>query len=180
MNESSELQESAHHEAAHAVVHFYFGHELESITIEPDGRGRCTLSDDWRREIDIARVQRLVENEFLLEQLISDAAGKVCEDRLRGTTEQNWRARRSGRDHERASATALRLSGGDEQAALHLLKWAECMSRAMVEQHWLKVEKLANAITKKQRFTGNGKFSRAEIRAVLLGSSGRNGSNGER
>ena len=180
MNESSELQASAHHEAAHAVVHFYFGHELESITIEPDGRGRCRLSDDWRREIDIARVQRLAVNEFLLEQLISDAAGKVCEDRLRGTTEQNWLVRRSGRDHERASATALRLSGGDEQAALHLLKWAECMSRTMIEQHWLKVEKLANAITEKQRFTGNGKFSRAEIRAVLLGSSGRNGSNGER
>jgi hypothetical protein len=66
---------------------------------------------------------------------------------------------------------------GVSEAAEHLLKWAECMARKMIERHWGKVQKLAAAVVEKQKFTGNGRFSGAEIRDVL-GGSGRNGNSG--
>jgi len=63
----------------------------------------------------------------------------------------------------------------DREAGELLVAWAERVASAMVERHWGKVERLAAAITEKQKFTGNGVFSGEEIRQVL-GGNGRNGS----
>jgi hypothetical protein len=52
------------------------------------------------------------------------------------------------------------------------------MADALIGEHWPKVQRLAAAVTEKQKFTGNGRFSGAEIRD-LLGGNGRNG-NSER
>jgi hypothetical protein len=62
----------------------------------------------------------------------------------------------------------------DAQAAELLVKWAERRADAIIEKHWPKVQRLAAAITEKQKFTGNGVFSHAEIKQVLRGD-GRNG-----
>jgi hypothetical protein len=51
------------------------------------------------------------------------------------------------------------------------------MADAMVERHWPKITRLAFAVTEKEKFTGNGRLSGAEIRDVL-GGQGRDGSGG--
>jgi hypothetical protein len=158
------------HEAGHAVVHWLFRHQLVKIVVEPSGGGWCRLADDQHRDGDTDSVVRAVVSQFLMQKLISDAAGKAVEDRRRGFVEQDWQSGRCGGDYERAVKTALHLSGGSDRiAAEHLVRWGECMARMIIERHWLKVERLAAAAVKKQKATGINEFYAAEILQVLSG-----------
>jgi len=64
-----------------------------------------------------------------------------------------------------------------DHIASRIVNANHCIMYAMVEKQWSKIQKLVAAITEKQRFTGNGVFSIAEIQQVF-GGNGRNGSGG--
>jgi hypothetical protein len=82
--------------------------------------------------------------------------------------DENWKA---SDDRRQALTCALQLSGGDDEAAALLVKWAERMADVMVEKHWSKVHKLAFALLEFGKLSGDQVHN-------LLGRNGRNGSNG--
>jgi hypothetical protein len=122
--------------------------------------------------MNISTIKRVLQNEFLFEELISHCAGKVSEDRLHGRKDQNWRARRASGDRELALRCALKLSDGDDEAAQLFVQWAERRAAVLVEKHWPKVQALAFALREKEKFTGNSRLNGAEIRAVLRSRNG--------
>jgi len=99
--------------------------------------------------------------------LISCCAGKSAVDHSCGyksASDENWRA---SDDYKDVFACALKLSGNDEQAAALLVEWAERRADVLVEKYWPHVQRLAFALREKEKFTGNGRLSGAEISNVL-------------
>jgi hypothetical protein len=155
-----ECGHAAMHEAGHAFLNWWFGHKIDHIAIGPnDGDSYCQLAQSW----EISERGEHLRRSVRFNRLIATCGGYVAG----GAAHDEWK---ESKDYHRAFERALQLSGGDEQAAASLVEWAHLLAQVMIENHLGKVQKLAAAVQEKQRFTGNGRFSGAEIRQVLGGN----------
>ena len=125
------------HEAAHAVVHFHFGHELEEVS----SAGYCKLAD-WECEVDRSDVADLIENEIRLQKLIAYCAGEATHAHFFGRNWENASWRRS-HDYRQALKHALALSGQDLEAAELLVKWGQRIASVLVAGLWDDIHKVA-------------------------------------
>jgi hypothetical protein len=158
----------AHHECGHAVVHQYFRHPIEEIEIAESGEGHCSAGASGLDDpLDAEHNRDRIDRQCQLEYAMACMAGKATMDKWFGwkaKNDQNWRG---SEDYKQAFDCALQLNDGDRAGAELLMKWLERRTELLVEKQWAQIQKLASALQEKQKFTGNGRFSGAEIKELL-------------
>jgi hypothetical protein len=99
-------------------------------------------------ELTRSRVERAI---------IIRLAGPIAQKRYRRTS---WRRWQGGADYAVAADLALRVCGSGELASA-FLKWLELRAKALIEEHWPAVERVANALLKQ------GVVTQDEIAALM-------------
>ena len=136
---------TAYHEAGHAVAAWRLGYRSigASITAGHEFAGEVTHESVFRggnvefneSELTRSRVERAI---------IIRLAGPIAQKRYRRTS---WRRWQGGADYAVAADLALRVCGSGELASA-FLKWLELRAKALIEEHWPAVERVANALLK--------------------------------
>lgn len=153
LNDSDSRTIAALHESGHAATHHLFRHRINEVVVG-DGSGHCRLAGP---------------QEFnALEYIIAMCAGKAAMDkhfgwRVESAKDQNWH---ESDDHKDALTAALKVSDGNPEAAEILVQWGEAMADSLVEREWPRITKLAGAVIKL------GKLSGEQVTVILNGSNG--------
>ena len=149
---------TAYHEAGHAVAAWNLGYRSirASITAGHESAGEVRhesplVGDEV--EFDGSELARLRVERVIIIRL----AGPIAQKRHRRTS---WRRWHGGTDYAVAADLALRVCGSGEIASA-FLKWLDRRAKALVEEHWPAVERLANALLKR------GVVTQDEIAALM-------------
>jgi hypothetical protein len=89
--------------------------------------------------------------------IIIRLAGPIAQKQYRP---RSWRRWHGGVDYAVASDLALRVCGSGEMARAYL-KWLDLRAKALIEQNWRAVERLAHALIRR------GTMSQEEIAALM-------------
>jgi hypothetical protein len=152
------IEASAYHESGHAVAAWKLGYRSirASITAGDESAGEVRhespLPSD-QVEFDGSELARLRVERIIIIRL----AGPIAQKRYRRTS---WRRWHGGADHAVAADLALRVCGSGEIASA-FLKWLDLRAKALVEEHWPAIERLANALLKR------GALREDEIAALM-------------
>jgi hypothetical protein len=116
-------RDTAHHEAAHAVIYIHFDVPIEEVTLYQDGTGLCSVSSE------------LVPSEG---QLLAILAGAEADKLLLEGNQCKLDSRKCGwgKDNEHATAVFVHLGGNLEDArrkAAQLVKEKWQIIRALAE-----------------------------------------------
>lgn len=136
---------SAYHEAGHAVAAWKLGYRSisASIAAADESTGEVRHENPFPGEnldvVESALVRSRVERAIIIR-----LAGPIAQKRYRPTS---WRRWQGGADYAVAADLALRVCGSGEIASA-FLKWLDLRAKALIEQHWPAVERLANALLK--------------------------------
>ncbi len=148
---------TAYHEAGHAVAAWKLGYRPVSASIiaadESVGEVRHENPYGNNAEYDGSELGRLrIERAIIIRR-----AGPIAQKRYRPTS---WRRWQGGADYAVSADLALLVSGSGEIASA-FLKWLDLRAKALIEQNWPVVERVANALLKR------GAMNEDEI-AVLM------------
>jgi hypothetical protein len=158
---ASQQEETAFEEAGHAVIRCHFNHAVESVVID-GGTGYCELARKWPIKVSSDDWQNLAR----CQDIVAVVAGKCVVERLRGrkVSNESWC---ESTDYKRAYKLALEVNQRDLRGAQLLVAWLLRRCELMVGKEWGRIQKLADALLEKQKFTGNGRLSGAEIKELL-------------
>ncbi len=157
VGEARRREATAYHEAGHAVAAWKLGYRPISASIiaadESVGEVRHENPYGNNAEYDGSELGRLRIERAIIIRL----AGPIAQKRYRPTS---WRRWQGGADYAVAADLALVVCGSGKIASA-FLKWLDLRAKALIEQNWPIVERLANALLKR------GTVSEDEI-AVLM------------
>lgn len=151
-------QATAYHEAGHAVAAWKLGYRpISASVVAAEG----SVGEVWHENpfsgvnlefdgTDLARSR--VERAIMIR-----LAGPIAQKRYRPTS---WRRGQGGADYAVAADLALRVCGSGEVASA-FLKWLDLRAKALIEDHWPAVERLAAALIK------HGTMNQEEIAALM-------------
>lgn len=134
---SQELEGAVYHEAGHAVAHWYFSHQIESVTIKPeiDSHGDVISVGkvNVKRPPDIVKAHEEHEmltaeqRQFEDENIVAVYAGRCAEARHD--------------NHEGLDAAAY--------------AYAEARARQLVDARWELIEAVAAALLERETLSGS-------------------------
>jgi hypothetical protein len=144
--EAGRRQASAYHEAGHAVAAWKLGYRSisASIVAVDDSVGEVRHENPYgnNARYDGSELGRLRIERAIIIRL----AGPIAQKRYRPTS---WRRWQGGADYAVAADLALQVWDSGEIASA-FLKWLDLRAKALVEQNWPAVERLANALLQKR------------------------------
>jgi len=149
---------TAYHEAGHAVAAWKLGYRpiSASITAVEESVGEVRHENPFpgvNLEFDGSDLARSRVERAIMIRL----AGPIAQKRYRPTS---WRRWQGGADYAVAADLALRVCGSGEVASA-FLKWLDLRAKALIENHWPAVERLAIALIK------HGTMNQEEIAALM-------------
>jgi hypothetical protein len=145
----SDLESTAYHEAGHGFCRAFFNMEIAELSINGE-KGNCRFRVPDRGDIS------------LLQDIAGSLAGKIAEDRLRGSKGEH-----DAGDYHRAFDCALRLNGGDKQGAELLLKWMSYRTDKLVSKHFDTISRLAFKLLDSLDNNGVGRLTGEQIHEVI-------------
>ncbi|MEW6156160.1 MAG: hypothetical protein AB1813_01940 [Verrucomicrobiota bacterium] len=158
---------TAYHEAGHAVVGYFLGIPMRSVSIIPDGdsSGRVTgyrsvITRRWQEALSFGR---LSPSEFsgLEKQLVALLAGDVAQRRY---APRSARSHHSRADFSCVADVVLKLWSSDKVRAAYL-KFLRARAEELVEVHWAQIDALAHALVDRRGLSGR------EAKSLILLSS---------
>lgn len=147
-----QLEATAYHEAAHAVMEVYLGGKLRIASIVPaDGSsGRVTRVSNTRLESpewngNYAALGRR------LPHLIMLLAGDIAQRKYRSSSFRSWHPRA---DFEAVADYAFALCGGNENEANALIKWLCRHAESNVVLLWPVISRFADVLLAESEIDG--------------------------
>ena|SRR6266700_4958713 len=147
------LQEEAiaTHEAAHATISHFYGHELAEVEVTEES-GQCRLP-----------TQKLDAREYL----IFCCAGRAANCLIGWGDRHKRRAWEASEDYANPFVTAKALSDQDDEAAALLVRYSERRATVLLERNWNAVQRLAYALLNEEKLSGE------EVSSLILGNKAR-------
>ncbi len=140
----------AYHEAGHAVIHLLFGHPIDSVTIIREGDAVGGVVSDQTGLNGISFGDDLEKQVVFERRIMAVLAGVIAQERYApgSVSEENGE---TDRKLARAYLDVLEPATDEiRQAYSHLL---ELRTTALLDLHWVRVERVAKALLKKKTLT---------------------------
>jgi hypothetical protein len=160
----SQVEDTAYHEAGHAVIAYLLGYKPQSVTIVPtlDTAGHLVIHGDplngFQLDIDHSDEARLrVESAITI-----CFAGPIAQKRH---NPRSWRKVHGQWDYDTIAELGLRVCGSSEQATA-FIRWREIVAREMVQAQWLRIALVAGQLLERKR------LSHADLEAIMVPRGG--------
>lgn len=144
------IEAIAHHEAGHACLDIVFDHDIESLTIIPDGDAAGSVVFD-RSGDDELRYADLLESQVIFERRIMSAmAGEIAQRRFDPTSVEDEHGagdRKNMHDYLDCLHTPTQEIRDAYQRLLEL------RTAAILDRYWDSVERIAAALLAKKTLT---------------------------
>ena len=155
MSKKPTIEETAYHEAGHAVANIALGLHTTRVSIVNEGGdfGRCfspgSAGYHFKNQREFRRIGR--------DQIVATYAGWEAEVRYSPDANQEWSQRDfdSVIEHSRECAVFPRSckNAGDE-AHMKFLRRLQLEAKKLVRDHWAKIEIVAKALLERNELTG--------------------------
>lgn len=141
----------AYHEAGHAVVHLYFGHAVEAVTIVRDGAAAGGALVD-QQQLDALRYEDQLLTQVVFERYIMGAmAGELAQRRYSAASVDDVH----GASDRRCVQDYLdELDAPTQEIREAYWRLLELRTAALLDKLWPQVERLAQALIERKSLTG--------------------------